>query len=238
MVDLYEVISGTVDGVNYRYLGRNLANQYFDQALFPVGYDFDVALQLFNTHCADEHVFPVSDYSAMSDEQHALWGGFADQIAEVLAPWQGPEYTLDAQGRTYLQREATPVWLAAHPGYSYQEEIDRHNRQHANALEKEQRERNAVMTLFRQVRQLNKLAHKVWICKSKWKRDLLKKQMGDLFIQTGLIAEETPYALHKVYVEPKMRPGKTGLENLIMDETHVTFRVFGYDIRYEPYRPH
>jgi hypothetical protein len=137
-----------------------------------------------------------------------------------------------------LQREATPVWLAAHPGYNYQDEIDRQNRKYANALAKEQRERDAVMTLFNQVRQLNKLAYKAWICKNIWKRDLLKKRMRELLRSAERLGEETPYELHRVYVEPKMRPGKVGIENLIMDETHVVFRLFGYAPEYEAYRPH
>ncbi|MBA2677990.1 MAG: hypothetical protein H0U76_06300 [Ktedonobacteraceae bacterium] len=237
MVDLYEVISGIVDGVNYRHLGRNLANRYFDQALFPVGYDFDSALQLYNAHCADEHVSPIDNYSAMSDEQHALWGGFADQIVEMLAPWQGPEYDLDAQGWMYLQREATPAWLAVHPGYIYQDELDRRNRHYGEAQAKAQRERDAVMMLFGQVRQLNKLAFKMWICKNTWKRDLRAKQMRELFRGAQRLAEETPYVVHKVYVEPKMRSGKVGIENLVMDENHVAFQIFGYDSKYEALRP-
>jgi hypothetical protein len=94
-----------------------------------------------------------------------------------------------------------------------------------------------VMTLFRQLRQLNKLAHKVWICKCKWKRDLLKKQLRELFAEAQRVAEETSYVICKVYVEPRMRPGKVGIENLIMDENHILFQLYGHDPKFEAQRP-
>jgi hypothetical protein len=108
--DMHDDLSRAV----LRRQGRDLAQRSYHPKLFPVGYDFDAALALFNQHCQDAGIEPMDERFYDSDpgteSMEALCAFFSG--IEELAPYQGPEY--EGPGGTFSS-EPTAAWEHVHP---------------------------------------------------------------------------------------------------------------------------